>query len=186
MYPRSGSRNDEQIHLSIRTIAEDSPGGATSAAALAEGYRVDEVLRKQFDNFERELDALKEFCRRKVSPGGLDIDRLVEAQRYELVTRAQQGKVAEQRETVAAEIERRRQALVEADREVRVLEKLRERLAEQRRREGEVREARRLDEVATQQTYRKMAGSREQGAGSNAPYSLLPAPSSLPYEEAAT
>src|SRR6516164_8269997 len=82
-------------------------------AALADGLRVDEVLRKQFENLERELDALREFCRRKVSPGGLDIDRLVEAQRYELVTRAQQRSVAQQRETVAAEIERRRQALVE-------------------------------------------------------------------------
>ncbi len=155
-------------------------------AALAEGYRVDEVLRKQFENFERELDVLKEFCRRKVSPGGIDIDRLVEAQRYELVTKAQQGKIVQQRETVAAEIERRRQAMVEADREVRILEKLRERQAEQHRREEERREANRLDEVATQQTYRKMAGSREQGAGGKAPYSLLPAPSSQPYEEAAT
>ena len=146
-------------------------------AALAEGYRVDEVLRKQFDSMERELDALKEFCRRKASPGGIDIDRLVEAQRYELVTRAQQGNIAQQRETVAAEIERRRQALVESDREVHVLEKLRERQAEQYRREEEVGEARRLDEVATQQTYRKMmAGSEEQGAWS--PGFKLPAPSS--------
>ena len=133
-------------------------------AALAEGYRVDEVLRKQFDNFERELVVLKEFCRRKVSPGGVDIDRLVEAQRYELVTKAQQGKIAQQRETVAAEIERRRQATVEADREVRILEKLRERQAEQHRREEEVREGRRLDEVATQQTYRKMQLAAQEAA----------------------
>ena len=133
-------------------------------AALAEGYRVDEVLRKQFDSMERELDALREFCRRKASTGHVDIDRLVEAQRYELVTRAQQGKIAQQRETVAVEIERRRQALVESDREVRVLEKLRERQAEQHRREEEVREARRLDEVATQQTYRKMQLAAQEAA----------------------
>jgi flagellar export protein FliJ len=133
-------------------------------AALADGYRVDEVLRKQFDNLERELDALREFCRRKSSPGGVDIDRLVEAQRYELVTRAQQRNIAQQRETVAAEIDRRRQALVEADREVRVLEKLRERQSELHRREEEIREARRLDEVATQQTYRKMLRAAEEVA----------------------
>jgi flagellar FliJ protein len=131
-------------------------------AALADGLRVDEVLRKQFENLERELDALREFCRRKVSPGGIDIDRLVEAQRFELVTRAQQRNIAQQRETVATEIERRRQALVEADREVRVLEKLRERQAETHRREEESREARRLDEVATQQTYRKMQHAAEE------------------------
>jgi flagellar FliJ protein len=130
-------------------------------AALAEAYRVDEVLRKQFDGLERELAALREYCRQKSTPGGVDIDRLVEAQRYELVTRAQQQSIAQQRETVAAEIERRRQALMEADREVRVLEKLRERQAEQHRREEELREAKRLDEVATQQTYRNMLLSRE-------------------------
>ena len=133
-------------------------------SALAEGYRVDEVLRKQFDNMERELDALREFCRRKASPGGIDIDRLVEAQRYELVTKAQQQNIAQQRETVAAEIERRRYALIEADREVRVLEKLRERQSELHRREEEVREARRLDEVATQQTYRRMLQTAQEAS----------------------
>jgi len=125
-------------------------------AALAEALRVDEVLRKQLDGLARELEALREFCRRKSAPGGLDIDRLVEAQRYELVTRGQQQNVAQQRQTVAAEIERRRQALVEADREVHVLEKLRERQAEAHRREEELREIKRLDEVASQQAFRTM------------------------------
>ncbi|MGA2253108.1 MAG: flagellar export protein FliJ [Thermoguttaceae bacterium] len=123
-------------------------------AALAEAYRIDEVLKGQFDSLGRELDALREYCRRKASPGAVDIDRLVEAQRYELVARAQQRQIAQQRETVAVEIERRRQALVEADREVRVLEKLRERQIEQYRREEELRESTRLDEVASQQTFR--------------------------------
>lgn len=125
-------------------------------AALAEAYRVDEVLAKQLDNLGRELDALRTFCRMKASPGAVDVDRLVEAQRYELVARAQQRHVAQQRETVAAEIERRRQALVEADREVRVLEKLRRRQAEQYRREEDLREVKRLDEVASQQAFRQL------------------------------
>ncbi len=125
-------------------------------AALAEAYRVDEVLAKQLEGLGRELDALREFCRLRVSPGAVDGARLVEAQRYELVARAQQRHVAQQRQTVAAEIERRREALVEADREVRVLEKLRQRQAEQHRREEDLREAKRLDEVATQQAFRKM------------------------------
>jgi flagellar protein FliJ len=154
-------------------------------AALAEAFRVDEVLRKQFDALEQDLAALREYCRQKSAPGGVDIDRLVEAQRYELVTRSQQRSIVQQRETVAAEIERRRQALVEADREVRVLEKLRERKAEQHRREEELREVKRLDEVASQQTFRKMsAESMEQGAWS--PDSPLPAPGSpFQFEEAA-
>ncbi len=125
-------------------------------AALADAYRVDEVLRKQFESLSQEIEALREFCRMKASPGTVDIDRLVEAQRYELVARAQQRNIAQQRQTVATEVERRRQALVESDREVRVLEKLRERQAEQHRCEEELRETKRLDEVATQQTFRQL------------------------------
>ncbi len=125
-------------------------------AALAEAYRIDEVLRKQLDGLGSELDALREFCRRNASPGAVDIDRLVEAQRYELVARAQQRRLAQQRQTVAAEIERRRQALVEADREVCILEKLRQRQAEQHRRDEEIRESKRLDEVAVQQAFRQL------------------------------
>jgi flagellar FliJ protein len=131
-------------------------------AALAEAYRVDEVLRKQLDALKRETDALREFCRQESAPGGVHIERLIEARRYDLVTQAQQQNVSQQRETVAAEVERRRQALVEADREVRVLEKLRERLLDQHRREEELREAKRLDEVAAQQTYRKMQQAVEE------------------------
>ena len=119
--------------------------------ALAEAHRADELLAKQLDGLGRELDALRAFCRLKASPGNVDIDRLVEAQRYELVTRSRQQHVAQQRQTLAAEIERRRRTLVEADREARVLEKLRQRQAEQHRREEEQREAKRLDEVAMQQ-----------------------------------
>ena len=106
------------------------------------------------ESLERELDALRAFCRMKVSPGAVNVDQLVEAQRYELVAQAQQQRVADQRQAVAAEIERRRQSLVEADREVRVLEKLRQRQTEQHRAAEELREARRLDEVAVQQAAR--------------------------------
>ena len=124
-------------------------------AALAEAYRVDDVLRQKVDRIARELELLKDFCRMKASPGTVDIDRLVEAQRYELVARQQQRQFVAQRESIAAEIERRRLALVEADREVRVLEKLRERQVEQHRKTEELRETKRLDEVATQQVYRE-------------------------------
>ena len=124
-------------------------------ATLAEAYRTDEALARQFDDLCRDRDALRNFWRLKASPGAVDIDRLVEAQRYELVIRARQQDLARQRETLAAEIERRRQAVVEADREVRVLENLRTRQAEQHRRDEELCEAKRLDEVATQQAFRR-------------------------------
>ena len=57
----------------------------------------------------------------------LDVNRLLEAQRYELLLKAQSQELAKQAMLLAAETERRRQMLVEADREVRVLELLDER-----------------------------------------------------------
>ncbi len=128
-------------------------------AALAEAYRIDEVLGKRIDGLDRELGALREFCRANASPGAVNVERLVQAQRYELVARAQQGRLVQQRQTVAGEIERRRQALVEADREVRVLEKLHERQAEQHRRDEDLREVKRLDEIASQQAFRQFQQS---------------------------
>ena len=85
------------------------------------------------------------------------MDRLVEAQRYELVLRVAAAQIVRQRETVQAEIERRRQVLVEANRDVRVLENLRDKQAAQHRQEEERREMKRLDEVAQQQALREVA-----------------------------
>jgi flagellar export protein FliJ len=59
-----------------------------------------------------------------------------------------------QREGVADQIEKRRQALVEADREVRVLEKLREQKETEYRQQDDAQEVKRLDEIASLQSFR--------------------------------
>ena len=66
-------------------------------------------------------------------------------------------KSSRQRETVQTEIDRRRQVLAEANREVRVLENLRDKQAGQHRQQEERREMKRLDEVAQQQALREVA-----------------------------
>ena len=126
-------------------------------AALAEAYRVDDVLRERIGGMQAELDRLKNQCRRIAGPGDVDIDQLVEAQRYEVGLRAQQNQLTRQRKAVAEEIERRRQALLEADREVRVLEKLRDKQAALHLHEQQRRDVKRLDEVAQQQAMREVA-----------------------------
>ena len=138
--------------LRVREAARDE-----CRAALAEAYRVDDVLRRQWDAIQAEWVELVNLCRRVAGPGTVDVDRLVESQRYELSLKSRQVAVGRQRDVVAAEIDRRRQSLVEADREVRVLEKLRERQAEQYRAQEERREVQRLDEVAQQQAVREVA-----------------------------
>jgi flagellar FliJ protein len=117
-------------------------------AELAEAYRVDDLLRQRQDTVGRELGWLKSQCRRAAGPGAVNIDQLVEGQRYELALKAQQSQLARQREAVAAEIQRRQQALVEANREVRVLEKLRERQALHHQQEENRQEIKQLDETA--------------------------------------
>ena len=115
---------------------------------LAQAYRADEVLSKNLDQVQTELIALEDQCRKAAGPGKIDIDRLIEAQRYEIILKVQQRSMNEQRERLAAEIERRRVALLAANREVRILEKLREHQVEQHSQAENRLEIKRLDEVA--------------------------------------
>jgi flagellar protein FliJ len=124
---------------------------------LAEACRVDDVLRQRLDRLSGEIDRLRDDCRRAAAPGEVEIDRLVEAERYEQSLQLQHAQLVRERETMAGEIQRRRQALLDAHRDVRALEKLRDRQAEQFRNEEERREAKRLDEAAQLQTMRKQA-----------------------------
>ncbi len=122
---------------------------------LAEAYRADEILERQ-----REA-ARSEHAELQASRGGLsvgervDLDRLLEAERYAMVLRAQEELAGRQREAIAEEIERRRQALVQADREVRVLEHLRDRHAARCRAAEAKGEMRDLDEAAQRRFARE-------------------------------
>lgn len=115
---------------------------------LADAYRADEILQEQEARLEQEQTGLAAALREAAAPGEIAVDRLLADHRYALLLAAQQKHLSQQRQTVAQEIERRRQLLIEADREVRVLEKLKEHQL-QRHREEEVRqEMKQLDEVA--------------------------------------
>jgi len=115
---------------------------------LAEAYRADDLLREQLARTEQEIGWLRGQCRRAAAPGTVNVDQLVEAQRYEVVLKARQKQLQGQREQIGAEIERRRQALVVANRNVRVLEKLREHQARRHREVENRREIKQLDEAA--------------------------------------
>lgn len=117
-------------------------------AQLAEAFRADELLEQHETTLAEELASLRAASRQAVGPGGVDLDRIVETQRYELAMRVQQKQFAAQRKAIAQEIERRREALLAANREVRVLEKLRERQAERHRQDEARRDLRQLDEAA--------------------------------------
>ncbi len=136
--------------LRLREISRDG-----RRQRLAQAYRADEILQQQQEQVKQQLAKLAEKCRRASGPGPVEIDRLLEAQRYEVVLRAHNQQTGQQRETVAVEIDRRHQTLVEANREVRVLEKLREKQLRRHREEENRQEVKQLDEVAGQLVARE-------------------------------
>ena len=114
---------------------------------LAQAYRAEDLIFEERQRIEAERAALERRIRDAAGPGAIEVDRLLEAQRFELVLRTQKEQLARQHEQVKAEIERRRQALVEANREVQILENLREKQHQRWRGEESRREVKRLDEV---------------------------------------
>jgi len=124
---------------------------------LAEALRAESVLNEHRGGIERELLVLQRQARAATEPGTIDVDQLIESQRYEASLRVQAAIMTQQAAQLEAEIESRRQALVAADREVRVLEKLRQRDHEQFRFEQARREGKQMDEIASRQYQRKEA-----------------------------
>jgi len=118
-------------------------------ASLAEAFRAEQVLEESRAQLILEEQELRRLQRSATEGQYLDVNRLIEAQRYELLLKAQSEELAKQAKLLEAETERRRQTLVEADREVRVLELLDERHRQVHNREEQRAETNRLDEAAT-------------------------------------
>jgi flagellar export protein FliJ len=118
-------------------------------ASLADAFRAEQVLSENRAQLIAEERELRELQRSATEGQYLDVNRLLEAQRYELLLKAQSQELAKQAVLLAAETERRRQTLVEADREVRALELLDERHRRAHDLDAQREETKRLDDVAT-------------------------------------
>jgi flagellar export protein FliJ len=105
-------------------------------------------LEEQFAELATEITNLESMRRSALSVPSINVDPLMDAQRYQGVLLAQQNKMREQIRLLTAEVERRREAVVEADRQVKVLEKLHEHKLEEHRKEQLRAETKILDEVA--------------------------------------
>jgi flagellar protein FliJ len=115
---------------------------------LAEAVRANQILEEQLQQVATEIESLQTMRRQAVERAQLNVDPLLEAQRYHGVLLSQQATMHEQSRLLLAEIERRRQSVVEADRQVKVLEKLHERKLDEFRRGEQRAETKVLDEVA--------------------------------------
>jgi flagellar FliJ protein len=116
--------------------------------SLAEAYRAEQVLAENREALAAEEIGLRKLQRSATQGKYLDVNMLLEAQRYELLLKARSLELSKQATLLAAETERRRQLLVEADREVKVLELLDKRHREEHNRRRQQQELKQLDEAA--------------------------------------
>jgi len=129
--------------LKLRELARDE-----RRRELAQAYEAERILRQQVDEMQREIEATRQRTRRTAGEGSLNVEELINSRRYQLVVQSQVVSVESQIAVVLEEIERRRQALMESDRDVKVLQKLRERQREQYQQQESKRDGKDLDEAA--------------------------------------
>ncbi len=137
--------------LRLRESARDQ-----RRSQLAEAYRAEEAILEHRRRVSDDLAELMRECREVAGPGELDLDRLLDARRYEVTLRAEHRDLTEKHEAVRVEVDRRRHALVEANRSVRVLELLYDRQLEQHREAERLREIKELDEGAGRSRLREV------------------------------
>jgi len=121
-------------------------------AQLAEAYRAAEILVERLREVDDELAVTRTQAQQLAQAGKIDIDYMLNSHRYERVLRAQRNMIEQQQQQIAAEVERRRLALVEADRQVRVLEKLREKKLHEHLQREDRRDQKLMDELAARAT----------------------------------
>ena len=148
-----------QTVLRLRIAERDERRGE-----LTKALRAAEILQERRQQLLEEMKDNQELARKLAEPGKANIDRIVQTHRYEAILKGTLAQLVTQEMQVAAEVDRRRQALTEADRQVRVLEKLEERKREEHVR-GELRqEMKQLDEVATVAFIRQRSEQNQETA----------------------
>jgi len=118
-------------------------------AELAQAHRADEILAQRQEQLKRRRDELLARCREAAGPGQLDVEALIGYRRRDELITTQQDELRRQRQLAALEVDRRREALVGADREVQVLERLEEKQRDRHREHEERRQTKMLDEIAS-------------------------------------
>jgi flagellar FliJ protein len=129
--------------LKLRRTALDQ-----ARAKLAEGYRADEILAGHLEETERQLRDNASLRRIAAGQGKVNVDAALNVQRYDMLVHAQRQALLTQRQKLAEAIELLRQQVIAADREVKVLEKLRERRAAEFAKAEAAREQKLFDEIA--------------------------------------
>ncbi len=126
---------------------------------LAEAFHAESLLRQQAAQLEQDVRQVEQQSREMSSPGRVHVDRILDTHRYKVMLKSQIMILSQKEAQLQTEIERRRAALAAADRDVRVLEKLRERKREEHEAAELKRESRQLDDFAVQRWSRDKDGA---------------------------
>lgn len=129
--------------LKIREHVREERQGEFIKAQEAE-----RIILEQLDRVRGEITNCMEMGRSAIQSGRISVDYLLALRRQEAFLLTQQHHADGQLKLVREEIERRRLALMEADREVKVLEKLRDKMEERHQQEERQVELKQMDEVA--------------------------------------
>ena len=115
---------------------------------MSDAYRAFAILEQQEAQLEEQKNEVQAEKKELQASGKISVDHVIDNQRFQLLLAAQLRQLGEQKEQVRTEIDVRRSALVEADREVRVLEKLKERKHSRYLQELNREETKQFDEFA--------------------------------------
>jgi flagellar protein FliJ len=121
---------------------------------LAAAHQAEDLVLARINVLNYALTDLRQHSADASRPGTLDANQLLTADRYKATVQAQLQTARDQHRSATAEVERCRQALVEADRAVKTLEMLRQRQSAQHQGDENRRSIKELDEVS----LRKPAG----------------------------
>src|SRR4051794_2749576 len=95
-------------------------------AQLADAQQAEAIVAARVGEIDREIGLIRHLGQLATAPGKVDVDQLLDMQRYDAQLKLERIAAEDQRQKIAQEVERRLERAIAADREVRILEKLRE------------------------------------------------------------
>jgi flagellar FliJ protein len=122
-------------------------------AQLSDAQQAEAIVAARVSEIDREIGFIRQLGQLATAPGKVDVDQLLDMQRYDAQLKLERIAAEDQRGKIAQEVERRLERAIAADREVRILEKLRETQLAKHRSEEEKVEQKRFDEMAGQLAY---------------------------------
>ncbi|MEO1498039.1 MAG: flagellar FliJ family protein [Planctomycetota bacterium] len=148
----SRTRSQLDALMKLRSRTRDA-----ARRELGDALRAAGVLAQEQEQLELAIAQLADERRAALAQANAEPERMLATGRYDLVLRARGQAMTENRQKIEQEIDRRRATLAEAEREVRVIEKLEEREAERARVEAARRERRLTDELNAQRHAQRVA-----------------------------